>query len=257
MGAVATSIDSGTRRHVGLTLGGLGVSEVEFGGRSRLAWHSHPRACTAVVLRGTVRKRFSRSVEEVGQGTVISMPADEPHEDLFGVDGATLVVVESECDGRELRCFRNWDATEIAHRIDRELAAPDAFTSLAVEGLALELAAVAARASMENPGPRWLNAARERFRDDPCGPPTLAELSREAGVEPAEFARSFRALFGESLGAYARRARLEWAADRLSSSNEPIATVAFSARFADQSHFTRAFKARFGVTPARYRTARR
>jgi AraC-like DNA-binding protein len=54
-----------------------------------------------------------------------------------------------------------------------------------------------------------------------------------------------------------RRLRVEWAASRLVSSDTPLSRLALEAGFVDQSHFTRAFKGRFGITPARYRTAHR
>jgi AraC-like DNA-binding protein len=37
----------------------------------------------------------------------------------------------------------------------------------------------------------------------------------------------------------------------------PRASLAVVAGFVDQSHLTRAFKSRFGITPARYRAAHR
>jgi AraC family transcriptional regulator len=46
--------------------------------------------------------------------------------------------------------------------------------------------------------------------------------------------------------------RLEWAAARLSEERS-LAQIALEAGFADQSHFTRAFRRHFGVTPGRYR----
>ena len=75
-------------------------------------------------------------------------------------------------------------------------------------------------------------------------------------MHPAHLARRFRARFGESVGSYARNARLDWAAARLRS-DAPLARIACEAGFADQSHFTRAFGRRFGVAPGRYRTALR
>jgi hypothetical protein len=80
-----------------------------------------------------------------GRRAVIEMPAAERHEDLLGRDGARIVVIESEVEGRDLRCFRSWRATVLAHDVSRELADPDAFTQLALEGLVLELAATVAR----------------------------------------------------------------------------------------------------------------
>ena len=49
--------------------------------------------------------------------------------------------------------------------------------------------------------------------------------------------------------------RLSWAAGRLRGSDDAIAQIAVAAGFFDQSHFTRAFKGQFGVTPLAYRKA--
>jgi transcriptional regulator GlxA family with amidase domain len=56
----------------------------------------------------------------------------------------------------------------------------------------------------------------------------------------------FRARYGESIGEHSRRLRLEWA-ERLVRSDEALASIAAHAGFADQSHFTREFRRRFGV----------
>jgi AraC family transcriptional regulator len=76
-------------------------------------------------------------------------------------------------------------------------------------------------------------------------------------VHPSHLARSFRTYYRESLGGCARRLRLEWAAEKLARSDVPLASLATEAGFVDQSHFTRAFKGQFGMTPARYRAAHR
>lgn len=73
------------------------------------------------------------------------------------------------------------------------------------------------------------------------------------GVRPSELVRAFRAFHGISIGSYVRQLRLEWVARRLSDSDDPIASLAHDAGFADQPHLTRAFHAFSGVTPARYR----
>jgi AraC-like DNA-binding protein/quercetin dioxygenase-like cupin family protein len=253
----STGIDVGTSRSRELGFGAFTVSEVEFAAGRRLRWHEHPRACIAVVVEGTVRKRFAHRAEELGQGAVILMPALEPHEDLFGDDGARLVVVESEDGVKALSCFRDWEATLLAFRIGRELGEPDPFTPLAVEGLALELTVAAARGPTARPTARWLDRARELLGDRFLSPPTACELGAAVGVHPSHLARAFRAEYGESLGGYTRRLRLDWAATRLAQTDEPLHRIALDAGFVDQSHFTRAFRARFGLTPARYRAAHR
>jgi transcriptional regulator GlxA family with amidase domain len=188
-------------------------------------------------------------------GGVVAMPSLEPHEDEFGSQGARLVVLESEGGIDRVSCSRDWEATMLAFRVARELAHPDAFTSLALEGLALELTAVVARGPTPPGGARWLEQVRELLHEACPAPASASELAELVGVDPSHLARAFRAHYRESLGGYARRLRLEWAAGRIARSEVTLVCLAREAGFVDQSHFTRAFKQRFGLTPARYRRA--
>ena len=56
-----------------------------------------------------------------------------------------------------------------------------------------------------------------------------------------------------TVGTYVRRLRLDWAARELARSDTALARVALVAGFADQSHFTRAFRGYTGLTPSVYR----
>ena len=250
-------IDTGTCGRRRLRAGASDVSQVVFVGGERFGWHSHPRACLAVVVDGVVDKRFASMAMDAGEGTVITMPAEERHRDSFGSDRTALVTVESDDGIDAVSGFRDFGALLVATRMERELEVDDAFSPLALEGLALELTAMARRGpALPRPG-RWLQEAyellHERFRETP----TVAEVASSVGVHPSHLARAFRAHYRESLGACVRRLRLEWAASRLARTDVPLASLASEAGFVDQSHFTRAFKQRFGITPARYRAAHR
>ena len=198
--AAATATAVGTTSRRALDLGRFGVSEIAFPPGRRLPWHAHPRACIAVVLAGAVRKRFAASEGVAADGTVVTMPAEEPHEDEFGRDGARIVVVETDDEVGAVKAFRDWTATHLALRIAGELADPDPLTPLAVEGLALELAVVSQRGPVPVPAARWLESVRElldeRFRE----PPSATEIATEVGVHPSHLARAFRAHYGDSLG---------------------------------------------------------
>jgi AraC-like DNA-binding protein len=82
-----------------------------------------------------------------------------------------------------------------------------------------------------------------------------AELEVVTGLTRYELARQFRLTHGTSPYRYLLGRRLALARDRLGG-DQPLAAVAGETGFADQAHFTRAFKATFGLTPARYRALR-
>jgi AraC-like DNA-binding protein len=54
-----------------------------------------------------------------------------------------------------------------------------------------------------------------------------------------------------------RQRRLEAAADALAQSEQPLLEIALEAGFADQPHFTKAFRKFSGQAPSEYRRARR
>jgi AraC family transcriptional regulator len=247
-------VAEGTSYVRGREVGDYRISEVAFAGGRTLRRHAHPRSCVAVVVRGAVRKAYGSTVHEATRSTVIVMPAEEAHVDAFAAQGASIVVVESASEVAATAAFHDWTAAGIAHRMRRELAEPDAFSNLALEGLALELASLTGRlAARSESRASWLDAAadilREQFRD----PPSAVVLAAMVGVHPSHLARSFRSRFGESVGGYTRNVRLDWAAGIVAQTRVPLARIARDAGFADQSHFTRAFSRRFGLAPGRYR----
>jgi AraC family transcriptional regulator len=63
----------------------------------------------------------------------------------------------------------------------------------------------------------------------------------------------FRQEYGCTLGDYLRNLRIGFASRRLATSSAPLAEIALAAGFADQSHFTKAFRRATGMTPVAWR----
>ncbi len=78
-----------------------------------------------------------------------------------------------------------------------------------------------------------------------------SELEAVTGLTRYELARQFRWRCGTSPYRYLLMRRLDFARTQISR-HRPLVEVALEAGFADQAHFTRMFKAAFGITPARY-----
>jgi len=85
----------------------------------------------------------------------------------------------------------------------------------------------------------------------------LEKLARAASFSDFHFHRLFRAAVGETVAAHARRLRLERAAYRLVQGDDEVVRVALDAGFESHEGFSRAFKARFGVSPSVFREERR
>lgn len=83
---------------------------------------------------------------------------------------------------------------------------------------------------------------------------TLAELANIACLSPCHFSRSFKNAYGVGPQRYTMQRRVE-RAKKLLRGNDTLAGIAAAVGFADQSHFTAAFRREAGMTPGRFRTA--
>ena len=266
-----TSIRNGSTYQASMELGGLRVTDVVFPAGLTLPSHYHPRACFALILEGSVDKTFRAACYPSPASTLVTMPPEERHADHFERGGAHLLVIEPDvAEGEWLRpCagvldrihhYRDAGLVSLAWRAARELAQPDAVSPLVIEGLALEMLALAARsdgpeASQRRPPP-WLAAAKEFLRANFMQTIDLSQVAAASGVHPVHLARAFHQFYGSTPGQYVRGLRLDWAAEQLAAADEAasaLAGLALQAGFSDQSHFTRAFKRHTGLTPARYR----
>lgn len=84
-------------------------------------------------------------------------------------------------------------------------------------------------------------------------PLSLASLAREAGLSSAHFSVCFKRTFGLTPHRYLLRTRVCEAQRLLREEHLPLSEIALCVGFADQSHFTQAFRRYTGVTPGKYR----
>jgi AraC family transcriptional regulator len=252
-----------------LELDDFWVTEARFPAGEILTRHTHDRACVAVMLDGSFDLRFSGKSYPCPPTTVFTEPAGETHANFIGLGGAHVVVVQPNPARAELlrpfaplleRATHRLHAgiTERASRLADELDRIDDLSAFAAEGLVLELLVGLTRLGVHgvHQPPRWLLQAQELVHTRFAEPMRVGEVAGAVGVHPAHLARGFRTYFRTSLGSYVRRLRLDWATRQLIRSDVSLAQVALGAGFTDQSHFTRFFKRRFGVTPNAYRRAR-
>ena len=130
---------------------------------------------------------------------------------------------------------------------------------LAIEALCWELlAALTPRPRPDSKKvPSWLRQGQELLRDRCNETLRIAEIAAASGVHPIHFARTFRRFLHCSPGDYARRCRLERAMSLLTGTALPLSMIALECGFADQSHFSRAFRNAWGLPPNEFRRAAR
>jgi AraC-like DNA-binding protein len=98
----------------------------------------------------------------------------------------------------------------------------------------------------------------DRFLNERLSEPvSLEEMAMEAGLSKSHFVRAFGNSFGRTPMRELRARRLARAATILESGSEPITAIAAALGFSDQSHFTRMFRATYGMTPAEWRRTNR
>jgi AraC-like DNA-binding protein len=84
---------------------------------------------------------------------------------------------------------------------------------------------------------------------------SVASAARLAGMNTAQFMKTFKQVAGMTLIAYLNHVRLANAARLLRETSRSIAEIASETGFSDQSYFDKRFKRAFGQTPKEFRAA--
>lgn len=134
---------------------------------------------------------------------------------------------------------------------DNVLAADEAFLSVYNLMIQRYAGAVAKAAGAE---PVAVERAKELLAENLEQPLELALVADAVGLSPFHFIRVFRKATGLNPSAWVANRRIQLAC-RLLRQGESATRVGVACGFFDQSHFTRAFKSRLGVTPGEFRRA--
>ncbi len=233
----------------------------------KLPSHSHELPFFAVLLEGLYGERYGREERQFSPFTVHFRPAGVPHQDEVGPPGVRFFEIEIRPSWRK-RLEDCSAALDVPHddtkggdllwlgmKLFREIRGGGAADDLTVESLLAEL--MAAAAHMPRPSklqrPAWLSRIVEKLAVEYAKRLTLDELGREAGVHPVHLSRVFRKSVGEGIGEHVHRLRVRAACEQMREPEMPIAEISLALGFADQSHFTRAFRRVTGMTPAEFR----
>jgi AraC family transcriptional regulator len=237
--------------------------------RLRLTRHAHVAAFLLFVRDGAFVEHHGGRSEQCERFTCIYRPAYDEHANAFDDDGAVLAAIdlspawvarlrEAGFDGERF-CVRSPLIQQFGDRLDAELTAPDSMSEMVIESLATEVIVFASRYARKSDGCRnaWPERARRMIEEQFAAPLSLAGIAAAVGVHPVHLARRFRSTHGCTVGEYIRRVRVGFARRELVMTDKPIAEIAHSAGFFDQSQLTKTFKRVTGRTPAAYRAGQR
>ncbi|WP_338701499.1 AraC family transcriptional regulator [Bradyrhizobium sp. 26S5] len=101
--------------------------------------------------------------------------------------------------------------------------------------------------------PWQLKRACERLDSDLGGELSLQQIAAEFGLSVGHFSRAFRSSTGLPPHQWLLRQRVKAAKQLMTVRELPLAEIAISAGFANQSHFTRVFTAAVGISPGVWR----
>jgi AraC family transcriptional regulator len=244
---------------------GIVCHEVFYDSGTTLARHAHESALIAWAMDGSYREETGSSAFECGPRSVVFHPAFEEHAIFFG-DASRCFAIEIDADevrGRydarvpgTLQHLESGPLAAVLANLYAEFRNPDACSSLAIQGLALQLLAGLSRSGVpevDRGRPSWLDRVEDIIRDGFRARLSLEELASEVGQSPERVSAIFRRVYHRSIAEEQRRLRIEFACERLRDREASLAAIALDAGFSDQPHFSRAFKQVTGTTPARYR----
>jgi AraC family transcriptional regulator len=248
------------------TLGHLRLTESVYQPGLSISAHSHSCAIFGLILEGYLQQQSSLVTLTCSSGSVFYNPPEIPHTNLVNSLGARCVYLEIspewlgrvDLTGPPLKdpaMCPNSRIRSLARRVYAEWLTKDDLSEFMMEGLSCELVTELFRAQKESKGskpPMWLRRVRDLMESSFAEPPTLSDLSVQAGVHQVHVARQFRRHYGMTIGEFVRHRRVEFARDKLRNSNLSIVEIALEAGFAHQAHFTTVFRKVMGMTPGRY-----
>lgn len=231
----------------------------------RLPKHSHAKALLVYVIEGNVVEESEGAICRCQPGTLRYIAAGSAHANEFASETRCLIVeIEPDTLGLMRDCavilehsfgIETPQAALLARRLALEFRERDEAASIAIAGVVLEILAegVRARGCASRHAPRWLVRARSMIEARFLDVPSLTSIAGAVGVHPVHLSREFRRYFDCTVGDYMRKLRIEHASRLLASTTTPLSEIAEVCGFADQSHFSSAFKRTVGLTPARFR----
>lgn len=253
-----------------------GVEAVAAATRHSFSRHTHEQYGIGVIHQGAQKSLSGRGMVEAGPGDMITVNPGEVHDGAPIGDagrswkmlyfdpsliGAVTTDLQEQGERRDEFPRPVIQDVRLAHQFERLFTAMTTTgipsTIRQEEALLILLAGV-----FDEPGnpqrlpaiPRAIRRARDLIDDQPARAVTLEDLSRESGLSRFQVVRAFARATGMTPHAYLVQRRIDLAR-RMIAGGSSLAEAAIASGFADQSHMTRTFIRKYGLSPGAYADA--
>lgn len=246
--------------------------------------HTHEQFGIGLITSGAQKSLSGRGIVEAGAGDLIAVNPNEVHDGAPIGEGRSWRILYFSPDviGNCLSDITEGElaTAEIPHPVFRDTRITGQFRALfaaatdvnAADGLNADgpsanhlsceegLLTLVAGVMRKRPAtvrfvvPSAIRIAQEMMDDDPAGAISLSDLARASSLSRFQVLRAFFKATGMTPHAYLVQRRIHLAR-RLMAVGTPLAEAALASGFSDQSHMTRVFVSKYGISPGSYANA--
>lgn len=233
---------------------------------SEIPWHYHENAYFFFNINGHFNEITKKEALDIVPGSLLFHHSQEPHYnknitseiDFFHVELSQSWFKRYDLNPSLIEGslqLKNPSLKAIFNKLYVETSIKDSATKIAIDSLVLQAFAeiIRFKSNLSAQKPAWASKIIEIINDEKQRNLTLNGLANEVGLHPVYLSRKFSEYFKINIGEYIREKKLEQATILLQTKNMNNVEIAYECGFADESHFLRLFKAKFGITPSQYK----
>lgn len=229
----------------------------------KMASHRHPCSSISIVMKGSCLEETTKGSAIGTACSLVIKPREIKHENRFGPNGATILNIQGNendiCKLSSNEILGNWHWIHTGYVNDEIKALFHAIVNRGtcdeyISGSVYELIAALNKCD-STPGkiPFWILRVKDIIQSNPDHPHRVEKLAEEVGTHPVYLTRIFKKYFQKTIIDYLKCVRVQYAIDKMASSNQSLTEIAGNSGFTDQSHFGRIFKDQFQTTPNKFR----
>jgi AraC family transcriptional regulator len=240
----------------------LALSDVYFVPGLKRASHAHEHGKLCLLIQGKYHERIGRQTIHYKPFHCVYHPPGFDHTDDVGENGARLLSLsfdralfdEIDTHRVDLTPLRDLTGHRQVWRILRLFTASRDLLPIEIEAAAVNIITEIVSAPTEIPGSLLsLRVARDFITENYRSNLTLAEVAQAVDLHPVYLGQLFTRKARQTLGDFVNDLRVRSAAEDLSCGSMPLADIAAANGFYDQSHFSRVFSRKVGVSPGAFR----